>query len=89
MKIIIVSILIGLFFFITKRLMEQKTVCLVSVSVSVTCVVSILLIGFVLIFYIKKKIQELTDDIDKMFLDENFLVRFKNELRKQQENIKE
>ena len=69
--------------------MEQKTVCLVSVSVSVTCVVSILLIGFVLIFYIKKKIQELTDDIDKMFLDENFLVRFKNELRKQQENIKE
>ena len=67
--------------------MEQKTVCLVSVSVSVTCVVFILLIGFVLIFYIKKKIQELTDDIDKIFLDENFSVRFKNELRKRQENI--
>ena len=69
--------------------MEQKTVCLVSVSVSVTYVVSILFIGFVLIFYIKKKTQELTDDIDKIFLDENFLVRFENELRKQQENIKE
>ena len=37
----------------------------------------------------KKKIQEVTDDIDKIFLDENFLVRFKNELRKQQENINE
>ena len=69
--------------------MEQKTVCLLSVSVSVTCVVSILLIGFVLIFYIKKKIQELTDDIGKIFLDENFLVRFENVLRKQQESIKE
>ena len=68
--------------------MEQKTVCLASVSVSVTCVVFILLIRFVLIFYIKK-IQEWTDDIDKIFLDENFLARFKNEFRKQQENIKE
>ena len=68
--------------------MKQKTVCLASVSVSVTCVVFILLIGFVLIFYIKK-IQELSDDIDKTFLDENFLVYFKNELRKQQENINE
>ena len=74
-------------FLLQNRLMEQKTVCLVSVLVSVTCVVFILLIGFVLIFYIKKKIQELTDDIDKIFLDENFSVRFKNELRKRQENI--
>ena len=68
--------------------MEQKTVCLASVSVSVICVVFILLSRFVLIFYIKK-IQEWTDDINKIFLDENFLARFKNEFRKQQENIKE
>ena len=76
-------------FLLQNRLMEQKTVCLVSVLVSVTCVVFILLIGFVLIFYIKKKIQEFTDNINKIFLDENFLVRFKNELPKRQENIKE
>ena len=34
----------------------------------------------------KKKNQKLTDDMDKIILDDNFLVRFKNELRKRQEN---
>ena len=29
----------------------------------------------------------MTEDINKIFLGENFLIRFKNELRKQQENI--
>ena len=66
--------------------MEQKTVCLAS-DISYLC--GVYFAHWVYSYFLhKKKIQELTD-IDKIFLDENFLVRFKNKLRKRQENIKE
>ena len=70
--------------------MEQRTVCLVSVSVLVTYLCGVYFAHWLYSYFLhKKKIQELSDDIDKIFLDDNFLVYFKNELRKQQENIKE
>ena len=66
--------------------MEQKTVCLAS-DISYLC--GVYFAHWVYSYFLqKKKIQELPD-IDKIFLDENFLVRFKNKSRKRQENIKE
>ena len=66
--------------------MEQKTVFLAS-DISYLC--GVYFAYWVYSYFLqKRKIQELPD-IDKIFLDENFLVRFKNKSRKRQENIKE
>ena len=89
MKIIIVSILIGLFFFITKTI-NGKENCLFGFCFGISYLCSVYFAHWVCSYFLhKKKIQKLTDDIDKIFLDENLLARFKNELRKQQENTEE
>ena len=89
MKIIIVSILIGLFFFITK-LINGTEDCLFGFCLGISYLCGVYFAHWVCSYFLhKKKIQKLTDDIDKIFLDENLLARFKNELRKQQENTKE
>ena len=45
----------------------EKSVCLACVLVSLTCLVIILLIGCILIFYLKKKkIKKLRSDLDQL-----------------------
>ena len=89
MKQSIVSILIGLFFFITKTI-NGKENCLFGFCFGISYLRGVYIAHWVCSCFLhKKKIQELTDDIDKIFLDENLLARFKSELCKRQENIKE
>ena len=89
MKIITVSILIGLFFFIAKTINGTED-CLFGFCFGISYLCGVYFAHWLCSYFLhKKKIQELSDDIDKIFLDENFLVRFKNELRKRQENINE
>ena len=89
MKIIIVSILIGLFFFITKAINGTED-CLFGFCFGIRCLLRVYFAHWLCSYFLhRKRIQELSDDIDKIFLDENFLVHFKNELRKRQENINE
>ena len=89
MKIIIVSILIGLYFFITKTINGTED-CLFGFCFGIIYLCGVYFAHWLCSYFVhKKKIQELSDDINKIFLDENFLVCFKNELRKRQENINE
>ena len=89
MKIIIVSILIGLFFFIAKTINGTEN-CLFDFCFGISYLCGVYFAHWLCSYFLhKKKIQELTDDIDKIFLDENLLARFKSELCKRQENIKE
>ena len=87
MNIIIVSILIGLFFFTTKAINGTED-CLFGFCFGIIYLCGVYFAHWVCSYFLhKRKIQELTDNIDKIFLDQIFLVRFKNELRKRQENI--
>ena len=89
MKIIIVSILIGLFFFIAKAINGTED-CLFGFCFGISYLCGVYFAHWLCYYFLhKEKIPELSDHIDKIFLDENFLVCFKNELRKRQENIKE
>ena len=89
MKIIVVSILTGLLFFTTKSINGTED-CLFTFCFGISYLCGVCFAHWLCSYFLhKKKIQELTDDIDKIFLDEIFFLRFKNELRKRQENIKE
>ena len=68
MKIIIVSILIGLFFFITKTI-NGKENCLFGFCFGISYLCGVYFAHWVCSYFLhKKKIQELTDNIDKIFL---------------------
>ena len=82
MKIIIVSILIELFFFIAKTINGTEN-CLFDFCFGISYLCGVYFAHWLCSYFLyNKKIQELTDDIDNIFLDENFLVRIKNALRK-------
>ena len=77
----------GLFFFITKTINGTED-CLFGFCFSISYLCGVYFAHRLCSYFLyKKKIQKLTDYMDKIFLDDNFLVRFKKELRKRQENI--
>ena len=53
---------------------EQGNACIACVSVSAACAAFILLIRFYLMFFVKKKIDQVTRDLDELFDQQNRLV---------------
>ena len=54
--------------------MSQENACIACVSVSAMRAAFILLVGFYLMFFCKKKIDQVTRDLDELFDRQNRLV---------------
>ena len=75
MKILTVSILIALFCFIIK-VVNGTTECLLGFCFGISYLCGVYFAHWICSYYLhKKKIKELTDDLNRLFLDEDFLLR--------------
>ena len=82
MKILTVSILIALFCFIIK-VVNGTTECLFGFCFGISYLCGVYFAHWICSYYLhKKKIKELTDDLNRLFLDEDFLLRQNTEQEK-------